>query len=156
MRAKQINNYLIALFLLLITAACEKDLSNESLIDRDQLAVEQLSGTWGRPFNVQTPGTVPPEIFGNIRLLFLTDASGNPTEFLASDCPIIFNNEQSHWSTSTTDSGIQIKLSEVGPVDNFSAILDGTTLTLSFYMGWENTETGATGAGDFQVSLSRL
>jgi len=102
-----------------------------------------------------TPEGVPPEIFGAMRLVFTTNEEGLPDKFLAQECPIVFSGGASGWQATGDENDATIRLGEVGPVDEFNAKVTNTTLTISFHMGWENTETGETGRGDFRVSLNR-
>ena len=88
--------------------------------------------------------------------LVTTDASGNPSQFLAQNCPIIFGNAGTGtWTITGTQDSALVNVAGVEPLDEFSVKVTGSTLTLSFYMGWENTDTQATGKGDFQVTLTR-
>ena len=83
-------------------------------------------------------------------------ASGNPSKFLAQDCPIVFGTAGAGtWTVTGTQDSALVKVTGVEPLDEFSVKVTGATLTLSFYMGWENTDTKATGKGNFKVTLSR-
>lgn len=135
--------------------SCEKDLVRDHGLDAEQLVAGRLDGTWGDPTAIVTPDDIPGEIFGGMRLVFTTDNAGYPAQFSAKDCPIVFGSEAGTWSvTGTADAG-KVALSGVGPVDEFDIQVSATSLTLSFYMGWENTDTGEQGKGDFSVTLTR-
>jgi hypothetical protein len=147
---------LSALFVLLVMglSSCKDD-SLKTTLDAEQLVSGRIGGTWANPSHIVTPEGVPPEVFGTMRLVFTTDDSGNPSEFLAKDCPIVFSAPAGKWAVSGTQEDAKIKLTGVSPVDEFSAKVSSGTLTISFKMGWENTETGVKGQGDFSVTLSR-
>ncbi len=138
-------------------SSCKKDkIPQRDVAVKEQLVAGRLHGTWGAPYNIVTPGNVPPEIFGTMRLVFTTDGAGNPLQFMAQDCPIIFSNGGAGaWKVSGTEDSAKVNLTGVGPVDDFDVKVTSTTLTLSFFMGWENTETKETGKGNFKVTLSR-
>ncbi|GGC23824.1 hypothetical protein GCM10011386_14750 [Parapedobacter defluvii] len=139
----------------LALGACEKDLVRDHGLNAEQLVAGRLDGTWGDPTAIVTPDDIPGEIFGNMRLVFTTDADGYPAQFSAKDCPIVFGSAAGTWSVTGTADAAQVALSEVGPVDEFTINVSATSLTLSFYMGWENTDTGEKGEGDFSVTLTR-
>lgn len=150
------------LFLMLVVAAiigagsCKKDKLQHEILDQEQLVSGRISGTWAVPSNIVTPDNVPPEVFGAMRLVFTTDETGTPSKFLAKDCPIVFGSSGAgSWTVSGTQDSAQVKVVGVEPLDEFSVKVDGSTLTLSFYMGWENTDTKATGKGNFRVTLTR-
>jgi hypothetical protein len=147
---------LSALLMMLVMGlgSCE-DEDLKKTLDAEQLVSGRIGGTWASPSHIVTPEGVPPEIFGAMRLVFTTDNSGNPDEFLAKDCPIVFSGPAGKWTVSGTQEDAKIKLTGVTPVDEFSAKVSAGTLTISFRMGWENTETGVQGQGDFSVTLSR-
>jgi len=137
-------------------ASCTKDKLKHEVPDPEQLVSGRLSGTWATPSNMVTPGNVPSEVFGGMRLVFTTDASGKPSKFLAQDCPIVFGTAGAGtWNVSGTQDSATVKVTGVEPLDEFSVKVTGSTLTLSFYMGWENTDTKATGEGNFKVTLTR-
>lgn len=139
-----------------ILASCTKDKVLHEIAGPEQLAMGRLNGTWASPSNIVTPDGVPAEVFGTMRLVFTTDESGNPSQFLAQGCPIIFGNAGTgSWTVTGDQENAQVKLVGIEPVDEFTAKVSGTTLTLSFYMGWENTDTQETGQGNFQVTLIR-
>jgi hypothetical protein len=148
---------LFALFVAccLVLAACEKDLVRDHGLDADQLIAGRLDGTWGGPTAIITPNNIPKEIFGDMRLVFTTDTDGYPAQFSAKDCPIVFGAEVAAWSVAGTADSAKVTLAEVGPVDEFDIHVSATSLTLSFYMGWENTDTGEKGEGEFSVMLTR-
>lgn len=152
----------VRLILMLIVAgtagvvSCKKDKLTHEVLSPEQLVSGRLAGTWTSPSNIVTPDNVPSEIFGTMRLVFTTDESGNPSKFLAQDCPIVFGNAGAGtWTVTGTQDSALVKLVGVEPLDEFSVKVTGSTLTLSFYMGWENTDTKATGKGDFKVTLTR-
>lgn len=124
-------------------------------MDLEQLVPGRLGGTWAKPTNIVTPEGVPAEVFGAMRLVFTTDESGKPSEFLGQDCPIIFSGSAGSWAVSGTQEGAKVKLTGVTPVDEFEAKVSSSALTISFKMGWENTDTGVKGQGDFSVTLKR-
>ncbi len=141
--------------LLVAFNACREESISMSTLDAEQLIAGRIDGTWTDPSNIVTPSSVPPEIFGNMRLLFTTDAKGYPAQFIARECPIVFSSSESPWSVTGTDSEARVLLPDVSPVDEMKVTVTSTSLTLSFYMGWENTETGETGEGNFSVTLTR-
>ncbi|MBX2923906.1 MAG: hypothetical protein KF746_17035 [Chitinophagaceae bacterium] len=138
-------------------ASCRKNvLPPHEVPGEEQLVSGRLSGTWASPSNIVTPENVPAEIFGAMRLVFTTDGSGNPSKFLAQDCPIVFGNTGAGtWAVAGTQDSAKVTLTGVEPVDEFNVRVASGTLTLSFYMGWENTDTKATGKGNFRVTLTR-
>ncbi|HTN06003.1 hypothetical protein [Agriterribacter sp.] len=137
-------------------ASCTKDKLKHEVLDPEQLVSGRLAGTWAHPSNIVTPDNVPPEVFGGMRLVFTTDASGNPSQFLAQDCPIVFGNAGAGaWTVTGTQDSAMVNVTGVDPLDEFSVKVTTSTLTLSFYMGWENTDTKATGQGNFKVTLAR-
>lgn len=135
--------------------SCKEDTVSVSPLDAEQRIAGRIDGTWVNPSDFVTPGTVPEEIFGDMRLVFTTDEEGYPAKFLAKSCPIIFSSSSSSWSVTGDDTDATLTLSDVSPVDEMTATVTSTKLTLTFYMGWENTETGASGEGDFSVTLTR-
>ena len=137
-------------------ASCTKDKLKHEVLNPDQLVSGRLAGTWAIPSNVITPDNVPPEVFGGMRLVFTTDDAGNPSKFLARDCPIVFGNAGAGtWTVTGTQDSAMVNVVGVEPLDEFSVKVTSSALTLSFYMGWENTDTKATGKGNFQVTLAR-
>lgn len=152
---KHILNRALLLTVLLWGSSCEKDLINGTVGNPEQLLAGRISGTWAKPVQIITPTEVPAEVFGDMRLVFTMDESGNPKAFLGKDCPIVFSATESTWSVSGTEEQAKITLSGTTPVDELDVKVNANSMTLSFYMGWENTETGETGKGDFQVTLSR-
>lgn len=151
------NSRLLAALLMLVTlglGACKDDVLLTPL-DSEQLVSGRLGGTWAKPTNIVTPDGVPAEIFGSMRLVFTTDGSGKPAQFLGQECPIIFSGSAGTWQVSGTQDEASIQLTGITPVDEFKAKISSTALVISFKMGWENTETGVTGEGDFSVTLSR-
>ncbi len=147
----------LAVLLVVIGASsCEKDILHPNTLNGDQLVAGRLDGTWGSPRDIVTPENVPAEVFGAMRLVFTTDANGNPSKFLAQDCPIVFGNGgEATWKVTGTEADAGVTLTGAGPVDDFKVKVTSETLVLSFQMGWENTETKATGKGNFQVTLAR-
>ena len=147
---------LIALFVLVVMglSSCKDDALSEQM-DPADLASGRLGGTWAKPTSIVTPEGVPAEVFGAMRLVFTTDEAGKPSQFLAKDCPIVFGSSAGTWAVTGTQEDAKITLTGVTPVDEFTAKVSSGTLTLSFKMGWENTDTKATGQGDFSVTLSR-
>jgi hypothetical protein len=152
----------VKLFLVLLVAgiagmtSCTKGKLQHEVLGPEQLVSGRLVGTWASPSSMVTPDNVPPEVFGGMRLVFTTDASGNPSKFLAQDCPIVFGTGGAGtWTVTGTQDSALVKVTGVEPLDEFSVKVTGSTLTLSFYMGWENTDTKATGEGNFKVTLSR-
>jgi len=137
-------------------ASCTKVKVTHDMLDPEQLVSGRLAGTWTTPSNIITPDAVPPEVFGGMRLVFTTDASGYPSKFLAQDCPIVFGNAGAGtWTVTGTQDSALVNIMGVDPLDEFNVKVTTSTLTLSFYMGWENTDTKATGKGNFQVTLAR-
>lgn len=132
-----------------------KDDALVTTLDGEQLVAGRIGGTWAKPTNIVTPAGVPAEVFGSMRLVFTTDGKGQPSNFLGQDCPIIFGATEGTWTVSGTQDGAKVKLTGVTPVDEFDAKVSSAALTISFKMGWENTDTGVTGQGDFSVTLSR-
>ncbi len=136
--------------------SCKKDKIQHTVLNPEELVSGRLSGTWAFPSNIVTPDNVPAEVFGTMRLVFTTDDLGAPSKFLAQDCPIVFGNTGAgSWSVTGTQDSAIVKLVGVEPLDEFSVKVSGSALTLSFYMGWENTDTKDTGKGEFQVTLTR-
>lgn len=142
--------------LVLAFQSCEKDKIIEHGMDAEQLAAGRIAGTWGSPSNIVTPENVPAAVFGEIRLLFTTNSEGRPDKFIARGCPIVFSDAASDWSISLTEDNVKVNLTDVVPVDEFKALANSSSLIISFYMGWENTETGETGKGEFKATLKRL
>lgn len=139
-----------------ISGSCKKDMPQRGGINKELLVAGRLDGTWTTPVNIVTPDNVPAAVFGAMRVVFTTDAAGNPSKFMAQDCPIVFGNGNAGtWNVSGTQDSARIKVTGPGPVDEFNVKVTSTSLTLSFYMGWENTETKETGKGNFQVTLTR-
>ncbi len=136
--------------------SCNKDRLQHTVLSPEQLVSGRLSGTWAIPSNIVTPGNVPSEIFGSMRLVFTTDETGAPSKFLARDCPIVFGSAGAgSWTVIGTQDSAVVNVAGVEPLDEFGVKIAGSTLTLSFYMGWENTDTKETGEGNFQVTLTR-
>jgi hypothetical protein len=129
-------------------SSCQKDILRPGKLNAEQLIAGRLDG-------IVTPENVPKEIFGSMRLVFTTDESGNPLKFMAQDCPIVFGNSTGAWVVSGNEDDAKVTLTQVEPVDDFDVKVSSTSLTISFYMGWENTDTKATGKGDFKVTLTR-
>lgn len=150
------------LFFMLLVAgitgvtSCTKEKLKHEVLNPEQLVSGRIAGTWAVPGNMITPDNVPPEVFGGMRLVFTTDDTGAPSKFLAQDCPIVFGNSGvGSWAVTGTQDSALVKVTGVEPLDEFSVKVTGSTLTLRFYMGWENTDTKATGQGNFQVTLTR-
>lgn len=143
-----------ALFML---SSCKKDvLRTNSNLTGDKLTAGRLDGTWASPGDIVTPATVPAEVFGTMRLVFTTDGAGNPSKFIAKNCPIIFSDAvPASWSVNGAADSAKVKLTGVSPVDDFNVKVSSNTLTMSFFMGWENTDTKETGKGAFKVTLVR-
>jgi hypothetical protein len=138
------------------TASCTKDKLKHEVQNPEQLVSGRLAGTWAIPSNIITPDNVPPEVFGGMRLIFTTDDEGNPSKFLAQDCPIVFGNAgAATWTVTGTQDSALVNITGVEPLDEFTVKVTGSSLTLSFYMGWENTDTKVTGKGNFRVTLAR-
>lgn len=155
MNIKHIFNLTLLLTVLLWGSSCEKEVINGTVGNQEQLLIGRISGTWAKPAQIITPAEVPAEVFGDMRLVFTTDESGKPKAFLGKDCPIVFSATESTWTASGTEEQAIISLEGTTPVDEFNVKVNANSMTLSFYMGWENTETGETGKGDFRVTLSR-
>lgn len=149
-----VNKGLIFFIVLICMLSCREE-NLHPIPDPDQLVAGRLSGTWANPSNIVTPEGVPPEVFGAMRLVFTTDENGYPNKFLAQECPIIFTGVDGTWSISGTENDASVTLTNVSPVDEFKAQITNTSLIITFHMGWENTETGETGRGDFSVTLAR-
>ena len=152
---KRYQIIILVMGLLMMFNSCTEETISMSNLDAEQLIAGRIDGTWANPSNIVTPNSVPPEIFGNMRLVFTTDAKGYPAQFIAKECPIVFSSYESSWSVTGTDSNARVSLADVSPVDEMNVTVTSTSLTLSFYMGWENTETGETGEGNFSVTLTR-
>ncbi|RYF26633.1 MAG: hypothetical protein EOO42_01005 [Flavobacteriales bacterium] len=149
-------NLILVLALMLGLSSCTKETLQPDSLTGDQLTAGRLDGTWASPTAIVTPETVPAEVFGAMRLVFTTDGQGNPVGFIAQDCPIIFGNaSQGTWRVSGTAENAKVNLTGAGPVDDFNVKVTSTSMILSFDMGWENTETKATGKGNFKVTLTR-
>lgn len=148
--------FLPALLVLLVLGlnSCQDD-PIVTTLDQEQLVPGRLGGTWAKPTKIMTPEGVPAEVFGTMRLVFTTDESGKPSMFLGEDCPIIFSGSAGTWSVTGTQEDAKVKLTGVTPVDEFNAKVSSGALVISFRMGWENTETGVKGQGDFSATLSR-
>lgn len=155
--SKSVFIALVALFATAAISSCTKDvLRPDGTLTADQLAAGRMAGTWTTPTNIVTPQNVPAEIFGAMRLVFTTQGPGTPLNFIAQDCPIVFTNGTTGtWSVTAMADSAKVKLKGITPVDDLNVKVTSTTLTLSFYMGWENTETKATGKGNFKVTLNR-
>lgn len=153
---KGIYTLLAALIGLAGFSSCTKEILRPDVLSGNQLIAGRLDGTWTNPVDIVTPAGVPPEVFGTMRLVFTTDESGNPSKFIAQDCPIVFTNAvPGSWQVTAIADSAQVKLAGVGPVDDFRVRVSANSLNLSFFMGWENTDTKATGKGNFKVRLSR-
>jgi hypothetical protein len=153
-----LKSALIVLFLCtgsLTIVSCKKEIIHPNGLNSEQLIAGRLDGTWTTPSKVITPENVPAEVFGGMRLIFTTDENGNPASFLAQECPIIFGKTVGTWTISESDENAKVTLTGVEPVDNMEVIVNSSSLTLSFFMGWENTDTKETGKGKFQVTLQR-
>ena len=145
-----------ALILMAGISSCSKEVIQTNKLVGDQLTAGRLDGTWGKPTNIVTPGNVPAEIFGSMRLVFTTDGTGNPSKFIAKDCPIVFTDgTMGSWKITGTADSAKVNLTGITPVDDFNVKVSSGFLTISFFMGWENTETKATGKGNFKVTLAR-
>lgn len=154
-RLKFKTNVMALLVLIAIGLNSCKDDALVTQMDAELLTPGRLGGTWAKASNIVTPTGVPAEVFGTMRLVFTTDASGKPSQFLAQDCPIIFGTAAGTWDVTGTQEDAKVKLTGVTPVDEFTAKISSGSLVISFKMGWENTDTGVTGQGDFSVTLSR-
>lgn len=153
---KSVVMLLGAFVLLAGLSSCAKEMLRPDVLSGDQLISGRLDGTWTKPTNMITPAGVPQDVFGAMRLVFTTDESGNPLKFIAQDCPIVFSNAvPGAWRITGNADSAQVNLAGVGPVDDFKVKVSANSLNLSFFMGWENTDTKATGKGNFQVTLSR-
>jgi hypothetical protein len=139
----------------LTISSCKKEIIHPNGLNSEQLIAGRLDGTWTSASNIITPENVPAEVFGSMRLVFTTDENGNPSTFLAQDCPIIFGKTSGNWSISGTDEKAKVTLTGVDPVDDLAVKVNSSSLTLSFFMGWENTDTQETGKGNFQITLTR-
>lgn len=144
----------LLLLALLALGSCKEEEFPVGL-DSEQLVAGRLAGTWAKPTQIVTPDDVPPEVFGAMRLVFTTDPSGEPAQFLAKDCPIVFAGTDATWKVEGNELDAKVSLSGVAPVDEFEARVSSASLTIRFHMGWENTDTGETGQGNFSVTLSR-
>ena len=137
-------------------ASCKKDVLQREMLTPEQLIAGRLSGTWITPGNIITPDNVPAEVFGTMRLVITSDETGKPSKFLAQDCPIIFGNaDLGTWQVTGTEDSAKVNVTGVGPVDEFTARVSSNSLTISFFMGWENTDTKVKGKGNFRVTLTR-
>jgi len=146
---------LVALIGILGVSSCKKELLHPGGLNPEQRVAGRLDGTWANPRDIVTPENVPAEVFGAMRLVFTTDEAGNPVKFMAQDCPIVFGNATGTWGISGEEGNAKVTLTSVEPVNDFDAKISSTSLILSFYMGWENTDTKATGKGNFRVTLTR-
>ncbi|HRP32001.1 MAG TPA: hypothetical protein PKV73_08920 [Agriterribacter sp.] len=149
---------IVILFIAGITGvtSCKKDIPQHNIPKEEDLVAGRISGTWAMPSNMVTPANVPPDVFGTMRLVFTTDEAGKPAKFMAQNSPIIFGNTGiGSWTVAGTQDSALVNLVGVGPVDEVKVKVTTSTLTLSFFMGWENTDTKATGQGDFSVTLTR-
>ncbi|MGV8880317.1 MAG: hypothetical protein ACOH2A_14955 [Sphingobacteriaceae bacterium] len=147
---------LVALIVVSGISSCAKDTLHPDSLNANQLIAGRLDGTWTTPRDIVTPENVPAEIFGSMRLVFTTDASGNPAKFMAQDCPIVFGITQANsWTVSGVADSAKVNLTNIGPVDDFNIKVSSNSMTISFFMGWENTDTKATGKGNFKVTLAR-
>jgi hypothetical protein len=156
MNLQKIFTVLLAFAGLAMLSSCAKDVMRPDPLSGDLLTSGRLDGTWTTPTNMVTPDNVPNEIFGAMRLVFTTDEAGKPFQFMALDCPIIFSSATpGTWQVSGTADSAKVNLTGPGPVDDFDIKVSSELLTLSFFMGWENTETKASGKGNFKVTLSR-
>lgn len=153
---KFVLSTLVALIVATVLSSCSKDVLRPNELSGDKLVAGRLDGTWAIPSSIVTPENVPAEVFGNMRLVFTTEDFGTPSKFMAQDCPIVFGNTTSGtWNVSGTEDSAKVSLVGITPVDDFKAKVTSNTLTISFYMGWENTETKQTGKGNFSVTLTR-
>jgi len=157
MRMNNLKNLFVVAAALFVLSSCKKDeLPANSNLTGDKLTAGRLNGTWASPRDIVTPPTVPAEVFGTMRLVFTTDEAGNPSKFIAKNCPIIFTEATpTDWSVTGAADSAKVKLTGINPVDDFDVEVSSNTLTLSFFMGWENTETKETGKGSFKVTLAR-
>lgn len=147
---------LAALILVAGASSCSKEMLRPDSLSGDQLIAGRLDGTWAAPRDIVTPATVPADVFGAMRLVFTTDELGNPSKFIAQDCPIVFSNATvGTWRVTETADSAKVNLAGIGPVDDFDIKVTSSSLTLSFFMGWENTDTKETGKGKFKVTLTR-
>lgn len=152
--------HLISVLLLTMVAvvslnSCKKETISGVELDEKQLVAGRLAGTWASPSAVVVPESVSTEVFGGMRLVFTTDEQGYPAAFTAKDCPIIFSNTAGTWNINGTEEQATVSLTGITPVDEMDIKISGQHMVLSFHMGWENTETGETGQGDFSVTLTR-
>lgn len=156
-RMINLKNLFVVAAALVLLGACKKDeLPANSNLTGDKLTAGRLNGTWASPRDIVTPETVPAEVFGGMRLVFTTDDTGNPSKFIAKNCPIVFSEATpADWSVTGTADSAKVKLTGISPVDDFDVKVSSNTLTLSFFMGWENTDTKETGKGSFKVTLVR-
>jgi hypothetical protein len=135
--------------------SCKEEEIMTQGLDAELLVAGRIDGTWGNPSKIVVPDNLPHELFGKMRLVFTTDQDGYPSRFYAENCPVVFNSALSNWTLRNQDSASVVSLDKVGPVDSFKVNVSSSYLTISFYMGWENTDTKATGQGNFSVTLSR-
>jgi len=153
-----LRSVFVAIAALMVVAgasSCSKEVLRPTSLQGDQLVAGRLDGTWAFPKDMVAPTNVPTEIFGNMRLVFTTDASGNPSKFIAQDCRIVFSNAAGAWKIAGTADSAKVNLAGVTPVDDFTVKVSSNKLTISFFMGWENTDTKVTGKGNFKVTLDR-
>lgn len=153
---KSVFIVLVALIVVAGTSSCSKDTLHPASLNANQLIAGRLDGTWAAPRDIVTPENVPAEVFGSMRLVFTTDEFGNPAKFMAQDCPIVFGNTPANsWTVNGNADSAKVNLTNIGPVDDFNIKVSSNSMTISFFMGWENTDTKATGKGNFKVTLAR-
>ena len=145
---------LLAITFFIVQNSCKEDIISEHGLDAEQLIAGRIDGTWANPTDIVVPDSLPDEIFGDMRLVFTTDNS-YPSQFYAENCPVVFSSSVSNWSVSQLDSTAVVTLEDISPVDSFIVKVNSSNLIISFYMGWENTDSGDTGEGNFSVTLSR-
>ncbi|WP_442591308.1 hypothetical protein ACSBL2_08745 [Pedobacter sp. AW31-3R] len=159
--AKRLNlktafTVLTAFLVLASGSSCTKDVLRPDELSSNQLIAGRVGGTWAMPRQIITPENVPADVFGSMRLVFTTDEAGNPVKFMAQDCPIIFGNAmEGTWGVTELQDSARVNLKNAGPVDDFKIKVNATSMTISFHMGWENTDTKATGRGTFSATLTR-
>jgi|GEM_PF-1627996 hypothetical protein len=159
-RFRDIYTVAVVLFFSMLLASLQSCKEEEIVgldLDTQQLLAGRIDGTWASPSKLVLPDNLPDEIFGSMRLVFTTDDNGYPKQFYAENCPIVFSSSISNWTlvNSNQDSTSVVTLGNVTPVDSFKVSVNASYLTLSFYMGWENTDTGDAGQGNFSVTLTR-
>ncbi len=146
----------IGICLLLVAfASCEEEKIYTHEFTEQQIAAKNLAGSWGQPYNIITPPTMPATLLDKVIVLFTVDEQGNPDGFLAENAADVFSENPGTWTWAEGGSTTDIVLSGVSPVSAITVKMESPTrINLSFEVTSANGRVQ--GLGSYQVSLVKL